>query len=177
MSSGQGGERTDELKINEPHDIAYLRREWTLQRIGWVVMTAIVVAALIGLLGTPGFASTTHLTAADGSFSLEYGRIERHHAPTDLTIEVTPEAITNGDVRVWISRDYIDTVAIDSIFPEPESVEVEPDRIIYIFSTGEAVDGPLSITLKHEHDGYWQQEGELGLVDGASVTFTQFVFP
>ncbi len=177
MPTGQSEVRTDELKIDEPRDATFMRREWTIQRISWVVMLAIVAAALVGLLGTPGFASTTHATTADGALSLEYGRIERHHAPTDLTLEVAPDAVVNGEIRLWISRDYIDTLSVETVFPEPDRVEVERDRVVYIFATGEAADGPLTVTIKHEHDGYWQQTGELGLVDGASLTFTQFILP
>jgi hypothetical protein len=177
MPTGQSDERTDELNIDEPRDAVFMRREWAIERISWVVMLAIVAATLAGLLGTPGFASTTHATTADGALSLEYGRIERHHAPTELIFEVAPGAVLNGEIRLWISRDYTDTLSVQTVFPEPESVEVESDRIVYVFAAGEAADGPLTITIKHEHDGYWQQHGELGLVDGASLTFTQFILP
>lgn len=47
--------------LDEGRDIAYQRREWIAQRIGWVTIALLVVAALLGLLGSVGPSATgTH---------------------------------------------------------------------------------------------------------------------
>jgi len=176
MTAGEGVRQPDDVHLDEPRDQALMRREWTVQRIGWVTMLLLVIAAFFGLLGPPGLASTATVTSAGGTIAVEYPRVDRHHSPSTLVIEIAPDAVENGEVRLWISRDAIDTLTVDFFIPEPESVQVEPDRVVYTF-TADAAGQPIRITLKYEHDSFWRQEIDLGLVDGDAVSFSPFVLP
>lgn len=171
-----GPERQGQRALDTGEDIAYQRREWIAQRIGWFVMTLLVVAALLGLLGSMGPLASAHSEASDGSIGVSYMRLERHHAPARLVVEVAPESAINEEVRLWIDAEYVKTLGLQSIVPEPDSVELGAERITYVFPVGEG-DGPMEITFQYEHEGFWRQDIQLGLVDGASVEFYQFIFP
>lgn len=170
--SGRDGEKV----LDDGEDISYQRREWVAQRIGWSAMALLVVAALLGLLGSMGPLASAYTEAPDESIAVSYMRLERHHAPAWFVVEVAPESVLDGEVRLWLDANYLETLGLQSIVPEPESVELGAERITYVFPVGEG-NGPLEIIFQYEHDGFWHQDARLGLVDGASLEFYQFIFP
>lgn len=91
-------------------------------------------------------------------------------------IEVAPEFLETSEARLWLDAEYVQTIDLQSIVPEPESVELGSERVIYVFAIGEG-NRPMGITIGYEHDGLWQQEARLGLANGVTVEFSQFIFP
>lgn len=166
----------DKQRVYTGRDIDFQRKEWTVQRIGWAVMLLIVVLAVLGLLGSSGPLARAERETADGSLEVSYLRLDHHHGEGDLTVEVAPEFVENGEIRVWIDRDFASRLAINRVVPEPESVEIEPERVVYIFAVGDQ-SSPLTVAFAYEHDGFWLEKGRLGLVNGEAVELTQFVFP
>ena len=166
----------EKQKTYTGRDIEFQRKEWRAQRIGWVVMALIVIGAMVGVLGNSGPVARASRTAGDGSFEVHYYRLERHHGPGELSVEVAPEAVQDGEVRLWLDRDFVVRAEIQRVVPEPDRVAIEPDRVIYVFAAGEQP-GPLTIAFSYEHDGYWLEQGRLGLVDGETVEFSLFLFP
>lgn len=156
--------------------IEYQRREWVAQRIGWVIMALTVLAAVLGILGDTGPLAETETEAPDGSFRVQYTRIEHHHSPSVLVVTVSPKAVAGSEVRLWLDADYIANLSIESIIPEPESVEVGPDRVVHVFSVAEQ-DAPFDIVFNHEQDGYWWNQGRIGIEGGSVVELRQVVLP
>lgn len=176
-SPGDTGPGRDEEKVlDDGEDISYQRREWVAQRIGWSAMALLVVAALLGLLGSMGPLASAYTAAPDESVGVSYMRFERHHAPARLVVGVAPESVEGGEVRLWLDADYVESLGLQSIVPEPESVELGAERITYVFPVSEG-NGLMEIIFQYEHDGFWHQDARLGLVDGASLEFYQFIFP
>jgi hypothetical protein len=157
------------------HNIEYQRREWVIQRIGWMAMLLPLVAAFHGLLGN-GPLTDAPASSSDGAVTIEYFRIARHHQPRTLSVTVAPDVVENGEVKIWIDRAYADQFGLQNIVPDPDSADVEPDRVIYTFTTGQA-NGPLTVTFSYNHDGFWRQHGRVGLIGGPTISFTQFLFP
>ena len=67
-------------------DLAFQRREWTIQRVAWAVMALVALAGLLGLFGGAG--PLTRAAAGNGALRLDYARFERKHAPTELRLQV-----------------------------------------------------------------------------------------
>jgi protein-L-isoaspartate(D-aspartate) O-methyltransferase len=176
MAAGSSASQELERRANEGRDIEYEQREWVAQRVAWVVMLLLVVAALLGLLGAPGLLGEARTTASDGSIKLEYDRISRFHAPTRLVIDVSPDFVDNGEIQLWVDAGYAEGLTIESIAPEPESTDLEPGRIVYTFTVSDP-DVPLRISLRYVHDSYWRAEAAMGLVNGEPVTFSHIVLP
>jgi hypothetical protein len=159
--------------LEHDRDLRFQRREWTVQRGGWLVMMAIIVAALIGLLGAGPLSSTT---AESGPLQLQYTRFERRHAPTALEVSVARSPANQDQVDIWVSADYLARVEITSVVPEPEEVIVGDDRVIYRFTTDDQAQTP-TIHFALEPDDPGHTIGRIGVTDGPELTFWQFVYP
>jgi hypothetical protein len=81
-----------------------------------------------------------------------------------------------GPVRVWFDRQYLHKVEVTGVVPEPESVEVSPDRVTYVFLAAEG-GGPveLAFDLKPMRFGSWS--GRMGAGDAEPVHLRHFVYP
>jgi len=157
-------------------DIEFERREWVVQRIAWVVMALIVVAALLGLLGTNGPFALATLSTPDDALEVEYVRIDHHNGLSEIKANVAPEMVQDGEVRLWFDSEYVHNLGVESVLPEPESVEAGSERVTYVFAVSDS-DGPLQVTFTYEHEGYWWQHGRLGVEGGGDVELRQFVLP
>jgi hypothetical protein len=169
-----GIKRVGSLEIAE--DMALERATWTVQRIGWVALLVIVLLAAAGLCGSVGPLNSAGAGEEGGPVRATYARFVRHSAPTILEVEVGREAIAQGKARIWIDSAYLGSFEIASITPEPESVEIAPDRLTYEFPVGEG-DGPFRIAFRMRPEGYWRQQARMGVPDGPTLTFAQFVYP
>jgi hypothetical protein len=139
-------------------------------------MIALVFAAFFGLLGNSGPMADASIRTSDGAFELQYNRLAHHHAPTTLVFTVSPAMVQDGEVQIWMDADYAKALSIESIIPEPESMDVGSERVLYTF-TVESQDAPLHIIFQYQHDGFWWLEGRLGVESGGSVELRQFIFP
>ena len=159
--------------IEIDRDLDFQHRQWTVQRAGWLVMIAILLAALIGLLGAGPFSSAT---VEAESLQLQYARFERRHAPTDLEMTIASSAVSQNQVEVWISADYLAGVEITSIVPEPEEVREADDQVVYRFIIDDQAHMP-TILFSLEYDNPGPTTGRVGLIGGPELTFWQFVYP
>ncbi|MBW3634609.1 MAG: hypothetical protein KY456_16440 [Chloroflexi bacterium] len=154
-------------------DLPFQHREWTVQRVGWLVMTAIIVAALIGLFGAGPISSAT---AGTGPLQLQFSRFERRHAPTELEVTLLNSAVIQDQVELWISSDYLERTTIESIVPEPEEVSETDNQVVYRFGIDDQARTP-TIHIALEYDDPGLTTGRIGLTDGPELTFWQFVYP
>ena len=168
--------RKGDLEIDENLD--FQRRVWAFQRVGWVVMALVVLAALLGLLG-PGLLSTSAKAEnEDANLSIrEYERFLRFFKPTDLRLQLDPGAATDGEARVWLDREYVEGFQVQKVTPEPESVEVGPDRLTYVFNVDEELDKPTAVTFNLQPQKFGRLQGQIGLEGEEPVSFGQFVYP
>ncbi|MEW6582872.1 MAG: hypothetical protein AB1416_08945, partial [Actinomycetota bacterium] len=98
VSGGRGGTRP-----GDRGDLPFQRREWMAQRVAWVVMSLVAVAAVLGAFAN-GLLS--RMTAGDGdTLRGAYSRIVRAQASTSIRVTVAPALTAGGAARVWLSRD------------------------------------------------------------------------
>lgn len=151
----------------------FTRREWAIQRMAWSFWGVVVLAALLGLFGRGPLSRA--VAGAEG-LRVEYDRLARHGGDDRMRITVLPPGSGGGVVRVWMTRAFADAIEIQWITPRPESVSSSAERLTYVFRASELA-RPAVITFRFRHDEYWRQRLQIGLVGGASVDATQFVFP
>ena len=84
------------LQIEE--DRAHQRREWRIERVGWVLMAGLLLAGLLGLLGDGPLSRATAGSA--GALSVEYDRLQRAAAPYEYRFEVDPSLAREGQLRL-----------------------------------------------------------------------------
>lgn len=153
------------LEIEE--DLDFQRKEWRFQRAGVAVLFLFVVASLLGLTGMGGLFAHGEAGDASGAVHVEYERFVRRGSFSRITVRFRT---TPGAVRFWVGAPYLERVQIDSVVPVPENESVEADRHVYVIRAGSP---DVSVTLNVQHGQAGTLPGEVGLVDGPSVRFSQ----
>lgn len=161
-----------DLEIEQ--DLTFQRREWRVQRVAWVVLALLLLLGLVGAFGD-GPLSRRTLRSPDGRLVVRVQAMERHRSPSAIVLRVRPED-GKDTVQVWLNREFAEHQHFETIHPEPESVTVGQDRLVYEFSVGGA-DDVVEIAFDSLPEGIGAKHVQLGLVDGPSVAFGQFVFP
>lgn len=106
--------RVGDLEVNE--DLRFQRRVWVVQRVGWVAMALVALAALVGLFGGTGsLRGEAKASSEDAIVSVDYERFLRFMKPTTLEIQVGPEAGKEGMVSIWLDREYLDGLQVQQI--------------------------------------------------------------
>ena len=154
----------------------FQRASWRIQRVGWLVMSGIVGAALLGLFGG-GPLSSAEAGDAQSGLSLEYERFTRVNSPQTLDVQIAhPTMAADSTVKFWLDRKWIESNEMKSVTPEPESAELEADRIIYTFNTSRST-MPLRARFHLENRAMGLLHGRGGIVGGRTYSFKQFSYP
>lgn len=96
---------------------SFQRRWWQVERIAWLLMGALVIAALCGLTGAGGPLSREQVQAGDAT--IDYPRIARWQPAEDATIRFGPEM--TGEVEVVLSADFAEAFDVEAMQPQPAS--------------------------------------------------------
>ncbi|HEX6995177.1 MAG TPA: hypothetical protein VF339_13615 [Gammaproteobacteria bacterium] len=156
--------------------MTFQRRSWLVERAAWILLGAILVAALLGVFGGGGPAASTDRVSEDGNLSMQYDRFSRIEAPTRLRVVVTPPVEAGTTLRLWLAREYVEALEIESILPEPSRVEAASDRYVFEFPLTAAGE-TSTILFRVEPREAWHVEGRLGIDGGSELRFDQFVYP
>jgi hypothetical protein len=153
------------LEIDE--DLEFQTKEWRFQRIGVVLVSVFVFAALVGFTGMGGFMSRGEAGERGGPLHVEYERFVRRGAFSTVKLHLRGAP---RDVRFWVADRYFEHVRIDSVAPTPALVSVEAGRHVYLIR---AESPDVTVTVEIEHQGVGTPDAEVGLVGGPSVQFSQ----
>jgi hypothetical protein len=165
--------KTGDLEIAE--DLKFEKRQWTVERIGLLVMVAFIVAAILGAFGK-GVFSKKIIEAADNSLSMEFDRFARLDAQTDLKLQVANKGSADPELRLWLDREYMSGFEVKEIYPEPERMDLNAGRTTFVYRVSKQ-DGPLLIHLILEPNEVGFFDGLAGLEGGDPISFRQFVYP
>lgn len=164
-------QRIGDLEITQ--DLRFQERSWKYQRTGWAVMGLIAFLALAGLLGR-GPLSDSRAGGAEGGLEVEYERLGRRNAPQTLRFHVASQPDPEGKIRLSIDREYLESIEIDTIAPEPESVQGGPDRHTFEFA---APGGETTISFKLRPEAMGSLEGIAAIEGAPAVQFRQLIYP
>jgi hypothetical protein len=154
-----------QFQIDE--DLKFQRREWKIQRVGWVTMALVIIAALLGVFGAGPLSSAT--IEREG-LRLEHERFGRLQRDTELRFTI---AGTGGPVLLLIGSEYLDRVMIERITPEPGKVEAVSDGVVFQF----VLQGPAAVTFHLTPKKFGLASGKVRLGQAAPITLTQFIYP
>jgi hypothetical protein len=151
----------------------FQRREWRASRIGWVLLTAFVLAGLVGLLGD-GPISSTRASGQAGVVTVEHNQVIHHASAESLTIVLTPEAIERGRIAVDVTGDWAQGMDVDSIRPTPVQQSLLADGVRWEWLVAEA--GRTTVTIGYQAEQHGLVEGTVRVLHD-EVSFSQFVMP
>jgi protein-L-isoaspartate(D-aspartate) O-methyltransferase len=145
------------------------RRFWRVQRVAWIVLGLVIVAALLGLLGK---GPLSRREERSGDLSVRYDRFVHRDSPAGLVVELPADA--DGVAALWIGRSYLENVRIQRTTPEAESTWAGIDRSVFAFHAEPRGRAWVSIDLEVRSIG--RVEGWLG-AGSDSIPIRQFVYP
>jgi hypothetical protein len=102
---------TDKKPIED--EISLHRKGWVIQRIGWILMFAFLIAALLGLFGE-GPLSSKNIKV--GNIEIAYERFCRYEHGMKIKLQSNDENIST----VSIPQDYLENFRVGEIVPEPQ---------------------------------------------------------
>lgn len=158
------------VDINEHYESQV--RTWRAQRVGWCVLAAILVAAVLGGFG-PGVLGTVSELDASG-LQLQYDRFVRYEAPATLFIELPATAADEQDFSIDAS--WIHAVHLETMQPEPLRVRSEGTRVRYTMSV-QRRGTPTQVSMHFEPEAPGSLSGSVALEAGSPLRISQFVYP
>lgn len=156
-------------------DMKFQHKSWRVQRIGWVAMLAIAIAALFGLFGNGPLSSAQAGNSGSG-LSISYERFTRKGAQHSIDVQAGPGSVVADSVRIWIAREWLDANRVVGITPEPARSDALPDRIVYTFNAA-ASGQPVAIRFELEAQWLGRRRASAGIVNGPTVHFRQLAYP
>lgn len=165
--------RVKSLEIDE--HVFFQKFEWAFERLGWLFMLGILVAA--GHYGVFGRHHKSERIAGEqnGPIWVEYDRRPRLETRTALKIVAKPGRF-GKKVRVAINDDYLDRVMIEQIIPEPESVQSRSRRTVFTFA-GEDDSDTVVVRIHLQPEKPGRATANITLGDDQSLSFEQLVIP
>jgi hypothetical protein len=171
------------VSLDLSHDIdpRFGHIEHAVQRVGWVVMALLLLAALLGVFGGGPLSSATVRQSGPGyELELEYPRFGRVESDLQMELRITAPEQQADQITVVLSGDLRAKTSIRTISPQPESEAVLGDSIVYTWR----VDGwerPQVIAFEYEARDWRGVDGRLDVSAGDQalgvLTFDQFLFP
>ena len=156
-------------------DLPFQRKQWLVERIGWLVMGALVAYSLAGGLGSGGPLSTTEAVSKDGTVRVHYEKFARQLTP--ISLEITARQAPDGrDLLIHLSGDYLGSMAVRSVVPEPSASRAADNGYLFEFQRLLGV-VEAKIELQVEPQKIGTVEGWLAVNNGERLAIKQFVFP
>jgi hypothetical protein len=153
-------------------DLAFQRREWRIQRVGWVAIAALLLAALVGLFGN---GPLSRASATDGPLHVEYERFA--HARTLTTLRITLRELKGESVRLAIDREYLDAMPIELIRPLPIRTVSAGREMLYEFAVAGS-EAHITLDANPQQAGF--AHGSIRIqppAPSATVRFDQLIYP
>lgn len=145
-----------ELEINER--LSLHEKGWVVQRVGWVIISLVVVAGALGLFGEGPLSKKT---LSSGNIKAEYERFFRYEAEMKIRLQSGDEHIAH----IALPQQYVQNFRIVRFEPQPENNQTVADNIVFRFlpeqnrivsiylvpkSTG-AVSGVMQVNGRHQY--------------------------
>ncbi|HVE90377.1 MAG TPA: hypothetical protein VNA44_11840 [Burkholderiaceae bacterium] len=159
------------LQIEDHQD--FQRRQWRAERIGWMAMALLIVAAVAGLLGGGGVLADASSASADGRSRVEYQRFARKGSTTTLEIIA---ASGERELRIRIDERYLSAMSLRTITPPPLATVLSERSYTFSFNRAPgAIDTRIKLHL--EPDSAGSLEGTVTIDDAAPLRIRHFIFP
>ena len=122
---------TNARRLQVTEDRSWQEKFWTAQRVGWVLMAILILAAIAGLTGMGGPLASARAELGGGT--IDYPRITRWQADDQMQVRISPASPT--DVELTLSREFVQLFTISSIQPEPAEVQATAAGHRFTFET------------------------------------------
>lgn len=153
-------------------DDAFTSREFTAESVGWLLLALVLVAAMVGALGS-GPLSSAQAASTSGRMTLDYQRITHQDADDHVVIEIVSGTGTET-VTIQLGGDWLEGLDLRQITPQAAEERGTPEGVdltIPVRGTG-----PVRVVLSFRLRSLGPARGVLR-ARGEEIRFTQFVLP
>lgn len=149
------------------------RIEWRIQRIGFVLLLAMVIGGACGLF-SKGFLSDRTIASPNGELQVEYERFARQQS--DMAMKIRLHPLRDKLYRITLSGDGIDNFQLQSVQPQPLRAESR-DRSLTLWYQTQSLNQGASVWLGGQPQSPGTYRFTVSDSEGAQVQFTQWVYP
>ena len=161
-----------ELELEQDND--FQEKNWKAERVAWIIMTLIIIAALSGILGIGPLSKRT-LGSAEEGFKVEFHSLLRYRKEVPMRITIKPN-IYSTDYRIRINKTFLKGMTTEKIVPEPEITYIGKDDYIYSFRLVDATaETTIAFYMKPETTG--NKKLIIGEENGESKEMDIFIYP
>ncbi|HEX7012262.1 MAG TPA: hypothetical protein VF161_05940 [Steroidobacteraceae bacterium] len=153
--------------------VEFHRREWRVQRLGWIGIWAFMLLAVLGLFGGSGPLNNGR-AVTDGVASVEYERYTRQGTKTTLNVTLHPETPLAGTARIALNRAYFEAFRLYDTIPAPKAVRLHPDQMVFEFSAS-GDEHEVTFVLEPEELGWHNLT--VAVDEAKPLTIRQFTYP
>ena len=114
-------------------DLIFQRKWWKFSTGVWTLFTILLAASLLGLLGR-GPLAKSHRATNDGALDVDYEKVQRYGTPSVMKVRLGPNAVRDGQVRLWVSDTLFQEMGSDKISPQPASSVVGSGGVWLVFA-------------------------------------------
>ena len=164
-------QRHGDLEIEE--SMRAQRRLWRVQRVARAL--ALLILAL-GVAGLFGGGPLSHATASREGHALEYERVGYRDTPQTYRLRLSGDVTAGETVRIWVDRETMSRMKLESVVPEPERSVLAGDRLILEFPRGEA-GGQRDVLLDFQPNEAGRHTARLGVEGGPAFEVAQLFLP
>lgn len=154
-------------------NMRWQRIEWRIQRVGYVLLVAMVISGACGLF-SKGFLSDRDIVSSNGELRVEYERFARQQSDMAMTIRLHP--LRDSLYRITISGNGVDNFQLQSIQPQPLRAESR-DRSLTLWYQTQSLNHGASVWLGGQPHSPGKYTFAVSDSQGAQVRFTQWVYP
>ncbi len=154
-------------------DLEFQYRWWKFEHAVWIVFVLIVIADLLGCFGR-GWLANAEYKSPDGLTDIHYERVERFSTPSILTINFSPKAVKDGEIKLWASEEVVKPLGNQRVIPAPSKSALSHAGILYTFPAS-AVPSSVEFALEPASPGIYPVRFQVA--DAKPITLKIYVMP
>jgi hypothetical protein len=167
------------LEQDVPHppgtnSVAFHRKQFLAERIGWIAMALLLVWAIAGGFGD-GWLSNKSASNQAETLAVEYQRFARRESPVNLRIRLS-EASSTGEIVLHLNREFADRVKLERITPRCRAMTADAAGLHLAFDRESAAHDCL-LTIEYRPRRIGPLHISIRAKDQDTAAFDQFIYP
>lgn len=162
----------DELELYGDPSAAERFRRW--RRTGRILILAIVIAALLGVMGD---GPLSRADAYGGYVKVRYPRFTRVSEAEEITVVMEAPVTRGGSCTFWLDDNYLRRFKVESITPVPAPAVLTGSHVTYTFRCAPGEEARVRLRLRSKAAAAGPLVGEIGVAEGGYAQMRQYVWP
>jgi hypothetical protein len=163
-------------KLQVDEDELFQHRTWIVQRVGWTLLLAVLIASALGGLG-PGLLGRSTAGSPETGLWIEYERIGRRDSPTSIALHIERRLVAGDRLHLVLGGDYLRGAELESLLPRPSGGGAAPQGGVLAFDLHGGGEGMLRFALQVKFTEAGVFRGEIGLLGGPTLKVSHWIYP